>query len=119
MDHDDLHPGGHDSLCRPVCCLGMAICDGDREDQRGMHRGRDREYLRGGGDMSMDLTNKVSRLPDYYDKTEGESNNWKILELSREAKQDFKDTLDGIREASDDRYLPACLYYTGLPEELQ
>ena len=25
----------------------------------------------------------------------------------------------GIREASDDRYLPACLYYTGLPEELQ
>lgn len=50
--------------------------------------------------MSMDLTNKVSRLPDYYDKTEGESNNWKILELSREAKQDFKDVLDDIRSAS-------------------
>ena len=51
--------------------------------------------------MSMDLENKVSRLPDYYDKTEGESNNWKILELARSAKQDFKDVLDDIREAAD------------------
>ena len=49
----------------------------------------------------MDLSNKVTRLPDYYNKAENTSNNWKILELAREAKQDFKDTLDDIREASD------------------
>lgn len=51
--------------------------------------------------MSMDLTNKVSRLPDYYDKTEETSNNWKILELARAAKQDLKDVLDDIRASSD------------------
>lgn len=50
--------------------------------------------------MSMELTNKAGRLPDYYDKQES-SNNWKILELSRMAKQDFADTLDGIRTAAD------------------
>ena len=50
--------------------------------------------------MSMDLTNKVGRLPDYYDKRES-SNNRKILELARQAKQDFADTLDDIRAASD------------------
>lgn len=51
--------------------------------------------------MSMDLTNKVWRLPDYYNKKEQTSNNWKILEMSRAAKQDFYDTLEGIRRASD------------------
>ena len=51
--------------------------------------------------MSMDLTNKVGRLPDYYRKTEGSSNNWKILELSRLAKKDFADTLESIRSASN------------------
>lgn len=50
---------------------------------------------------SMNLENKVKRLPDYYDKREGASNNWKILEMARLAKQDLKDNLDGIRDSSD------------------
>lgn len=50
--------------------------------------------------MSMDLTNKVGRLPDYYDKGEN-SNNRKILEIARAAKEDIAGTLDGIRAASD------------------
>lgn len=49
----------------------------------------------------MDLENKVKRLPDYYDKSENTSNNWKILEIAHLDKQDLKDCLDGIRESSD------------------
>ena len=51
--------------------------------------------------MSMDLENKVWRLPDYYDKTEETSNNWKILEIARDGKESISDSIDEIRAASD------------------
>lgn len=51
--------------------------------------------------MSMDLENKVWRLPDYYDKTEETSNNWKILEVVRDGKESISDSIDEIRAASD------------------
>ena len=51
--------------------------------------------------MSMNLENKVDRLPDYYDKTKQTSNNWKILELAAEAKRMLKEDMDDTRDASD------------------
>lgn len=51
--------------------------------------------------MSMDLENKAWRLPDYYDKTEETSNNWKILEIARDGKESISDSIDEIRAASD------------------
>lgn len=51
--------------------------------------------------MSMNLENKVSRLPDYYDKTEQTSNNWKILEIAARAKQLSKEDCDAVRDSAD------------------
>ena len=48
----------------------------------------------------MDLKNKISRLPDCYDKR-NTSNNWKILEMVRSAKEDIAKDLESIRSASD------------------
>ena len=48
----------------------------------------------------MDLKNKIGRLPDCYDKR-NTSNNWKILELARSAKEDIAKDLESIRSASD------------------
>ena len=48
----------------------------------------------------MDLKNKIDRLPDCYDKR-NVSNNWRVLEMARSAKEDIAKDLESIRSASD------------------
>lgn len=45
--------------------------------------------------------NKAYRLPDYYDKRERKSNNWKILELQRQGIALLNDEVEQMRNTSD------------------
>lgn len=45
--------------------------------------------------------NKVYRLPDYYDKREKISNNWKILELQHQGTLFLNNEIEQIRNTSD------------------
>lgn len=47
--------------------------------------------------MSVEIVNKVGRLPDYYDKKKG-SNNWKILELNAEGNTELLAEIDDLRD---------------------